>query len=346
MHTDHLSGASLTTEALRLPAEWEPHAGTAFTWPRNPLTWHQGLAAPRGALGEAVVALARDEIVHIHFADAATRDAELERLDCAAGSVIGHLLPSNDAWCRDHGALIAKQVDGRRVALDFAFNAWGGKYSPWDLDAQIAWKMAAYLELEHRPQPFVLEGGALDVNGQGLAMTTASCVLNANRNQNVAASDIEAVFARSFGVSQILWLQGEITGDDTDGHIDNLARFVGPARALVVAPDSPSDAGQQDLANNAERLALQARAFGHELDIERLPLPTTFIAASSLPASYANFYVGNRSVLMPTYGDPYDDRACAIVAGCFADRELVPIDCRDLIVGLGALHCLTQQVPA
>ncbi len=341
-----LSGATLTTDGLRLPAEWEPHAATAFTWPRNPQTWHQGLTAPRRALGEAVVALARDETVHIHFDDDATRVAELARLGCDAQSVVGHLIRSNDAWCRDHGALIAKHSDGRRVALDFGFNAWGGKYPPWDLDAQVAQKMAGYLDLEHMAQPFVLEGGAIDVNGQGLVMTTASCVLNSNRNQGVQRSDIEQRFARTFGTAQVLWLQGDIAGDDTDGHIDNLARFVGPARVLVVAPESPRGTAQLALANNVELLATQARDGGHVLDIERLPLPTTFLTATSLPASYANFYIGQRSVLMPIYGDPCDDRACAIVAACFADRELVPIDCRDLIVGHGALHCLTQQVPA
>ena len=163
--------------SLRWPAEWEPHDGTAFTWPHNRDTWHRGVDAPRRAVTAAVLALARDEHVYLHFPDAQTCHETMAGLGEAGASVTGRVVPSNDAWCRDHGALIVRRPDGRRLALDFGFNAWGGKYPPWDLDADIAAQMAGYLDIERVSVPFVLEGGALDGNGQGVVMTTASCVL-------------------------------------------------------------------------------------------------------------------------------------------------------------------------
>ena len=332
--------------SLRWPAEWEPHDATAFTWPHNTDTWHRGVDAPRRAVTAAVLALARDEHVYLHFPDAQTCRETMAGLGEAGASVTGRVVPSNDAWCRDHGALIVRRPDGRRLALDFGFNAWGGKYPPWDLDADIAAQMAGYLDIERVSVPFVLEGGALDGNGQGVVMTTASCVLNPNRNAGVNRAQVEELFARALGARHVWWLAGEIPGDDTDGHIDNLARFVDPSRVLAVAPRKPANDAQRAMARNVELLAMQADRAGIDLRVDHLPLPAQFMARTSLPASYANFYIGNRSVLMPVYRDPADDEACALVASCFPDRELVPVDCRDLIVGLGALHCLSQQVPA
>ncbi|MFK8015741.1 MAG: agmatine/peptidylarginine deiminase [Gammaproteobacteria bacterium] len=329
---------------LRWPAEWEPHAGTAMTWPHNAQTWHRGLDAPRRALTHAVRALARHETVHLHFHSEALLHDTLTELDCAG--VVGHVVPNNDAWCRDHGALIARTSLGERIAIDFGYNAWGGKYPPWDDDARVAQAMADYLELPAQTVPWVLEGGAIEGNGQGVIMTTASCVLNPNRNPSLTKGEFAQRLGDLLGTRAVLWLGGEIAGDDTDGHIDNLARFVGPAHALVVAPENPVDDAQRALTKNVSLLETQAQAIDMPLRIDVLPLPQSFIGQSGLPASYANFYIGARCVLMPVFADPADDDACATVESCFPDRELVPVDGRDLIVGLGALHCLTQPIPS
>lgn len=332
-------------DGLRLPAEWEPHEGTWFTWPHNKDTWHGGLSGPRRALAKAIEALAATETV---FVNAATGHglcpphAWSEHVDPAR--IVWQDIPSNDAWCRDHGALVVRRADGRRLALDFGFNAWGGKYPPWDLDAKIARRMAAQSGLDCISVPFVLEGGAIDGNGQGVLMSTASCVLDPLRNQGVDRAQVEALFARAFGTRHVLWLGGDLPGDDTDGHIDNLARFVSPWAVLVVAPRPGT--GADALAANPAALEDQARRAGLDLAIETLPMPRTFIEREQLPASYANFYIGNDVVLQPVYGDPQDDRACALVDASFPGRTLVPVDCRELIVGLGAVHCLSQQWPA
>lgn len=331
-------------DGLRLPAEWEPHDGTWFTWPHNPDTWHRGLQGPRRALTEAIAALAAGETVWVNAADGRGRCEQPEALADLGDAVRWLDIPSNDAWCRDHGALIARRPDGRRVALDFGFDAWGGKYPPWDRDAAIAARMAHTLALPRLACDTVLEGGALDVNGQGVLLTTASCVLDTRRNPGIDRDTMTALFERALGVRHVLWLAGDLAGDDTDGHIDNLARFVSPWAALVVAPARAGDA--PDLAANPAALETQARAAGLEVNVETLPMPHAFIEREGLPASYANFYIGNEVVLQPVYADPADDAACAIVEACFPGRRLVPIDCRELIVGLGALHCLTQQIPS
>ncbi|MEO1574695.1 MAG: agmatine deiminase family protein, partial [Pseudomonadota bacterium] len=192
---DSISGM---TDGRRWPAEWEPHAGTAFTWPRNPDTWHRGLIAPREALAHAMRALALGEHIHVHCADPDEAARMSDSLGLRDDQLTVHAVASNDAWCRDHGAIVVREPDGRCTALDFGYNAWGGKYPPWDDDAKIAGQMAGYLGLSHQPVDVVLEGGAVEGNGQGLVMSTASCVLNANRNRDMSRADIEAGFAQWF----------------------------------------------------------------------------------------------------------------------------------------------------
>lgn len=339
-----LIDAGTRAGSWRWPAEFEPHAATAFTWPHNPSTWHRGLDAPRRALVAALRALLRFEVVHLHVMSDAQANAARDLIG-VNDNLTTHVIQSNDAWCRDHGAIIVRNDAGERAVLNFGYNAWGGKYPPWDLDAQVANSMAAYLNLPVREIGTVMEGGAIDGNGQGVVMTTASCVLNPNRNPSITKRDIDTIFSDHLGSHLIVWLAGEIPGDDTDGHIDNLARFVSPACALVVAPAATDNAWQRELAANPARVEEQCAARGLAMEVRTLPLPMKFVARTGLPASYANFLIANQVVLMPVYGDPADDRACAIVASCFPGRELIPIDCRELIVGLGALHCLSQQIP-
>ena len=329
-----------------MPAEWEPHDGTWFTWPHSKPTWPGCLPAAERALASAVRLLCADETVYLNVLDDEHRDRVADLIGAVDGAVEFPLVPSDDAWCRDHGALFVRRPDGRRLALDFGFNAWGGKYPPWERDAQIARAMASYVGVPALSVPTVLEGGALDTNGQGVMLTTASCVLNPNRNAAPARDAAERLFAACFGTPKVIWLAGDIPGDDTDGHIDNLARFVAPDTVLAVAPAQPRSAAERDIAANLGRLEAAGRELGLDLDVRALPVPQTFQASSGLPASYANFYIGNRVVLMPVYGDPADDAACALVAEAFPGRRLEPVDCRDIIVGRGALHCLSQQLPA
>jgi agmatine deiminase len=331
---------------LRMPAEWEPHDGTWFTWPHSKPTWPGCLAEAERALASAVRELCVDEIVYINVLDAAHGERVARLVDAADGAVEYLTIPSNDAWCRDHGALFVRRRDGRRLALDFGFNAWGGKYPPWDLDAGVARAMAAHVHVPSITLPTVLEGGALDTNGQGVMLTTASCVLNPNRNAAPARAAAERLLAACFGTPQVIWLEGDVPGDDTDGHVDNLARFVAPDSVLSVTPQRPRTAAEHALAANLVRIEEAGRRFGLTLNAQPLPVPQTFQAQTGLPASYANFYIGNRVVLMPVFGDPQDDAACALVEAAFPGRRLQPIDCSSIIVGLGSLHCLSQQLPA
>ena len=329
----------------RWPGEWEPHAATALTWPHNTQTWHEGLDAPRHALAQAIDALARGERIHLHCPDRDTAAAAADLLGLGDDVLMLHEIASDDAWCRDHGAVIVRDTDGRRAALNFGYNAWGGKYPPWQNDALIAGHMAAYLGIERIDVDWIAEGGAIDGNGQGVVMTTASCLLNTNRNPQLTRARIESELARLLGADSVLWLVGELPGDDTDAHIDNLARFVSPSCAVVVAPESPRRDFELALCRNADLLAEQSRALGLDLAVRHLPVPVGFIEQTGLPASYANFYVGNAVVVVPVFNDPADDAALAVLEACFPGRQVVPVDARSLVVGLGALHCLTQQVP-
>jgi agmatine deiminase len=247
--------------------------------------------------------------------------------------------PTNDAWARDHGAIFVTRATARepRLAVDFDYNAWGGKYPPFDLDRQIGRQMAEALGVPRYAKPdIVLEGGSIEVNGEGALLTTEQCLLNPNRNPSLTRAAIELLLRESFGVAEVLWLGDGIEGDDTDGHIDD----------LTVLEANRADPNHAPLAAN-RRLLDTLRVAGRALDVRELPMPKPqYLDAQRLPASYANFYIANGAVLVPVFACPADDVACAVLRDCFPGRRVVPIDCRVLIAGLGALHCLTQQVPA
>jgi agmatine deiminase len=257
-----------------------------------------------------------------------------------------HTIVTDDAWCRDHGAIFVHDAHGERVALQFRFNAWGGKY-PHAADAAVAAQMAQALALRCLPVDLVLEGGSIEVNGAGAVLTTEQCLLNPNRNPGRSRAEIEALLCTFLGVDAVLWLGDGIVGDDTDGHIDDLTRFVGPATVVTAVESDPADANFAVLRDNLQRLRRMSLADGTPLSVVELPMPAPVMgAAGRLPASYANFYVGNEVVLLPVFSCPQDEAAIAILARCYPGRRIVPIDCRALVVGLGTLHCLTQQIPA
>ncbi|HEU4617992.1 MAG TPA: agmatine deiminase family protein [Gammaproteobacteria bacterium] len=334
-----------------MPPEWAPHAATWLSWPHNRDTWPVSFEGVEPAMTEVVAALAPTELVYINVQDEAHErhvSALLRKRGVPAESVRFFRIPTNDAWVRDHGPIFVLD-EGKEPALlavDFEYNAWGGKYPPYDLDRRAGERMAEALGVPRFAPGIVLEGGSIDVNGAGALLTTEQCLLNPNRNPDLTRAEIERILENAFGVRQVVWLGEGIEGDDTDGHVDDLTRFVSADTVVTVVEPNRADRNHAPLAANVERLA-GVEIDGKPLRVVELPMPEPqFHGAERLPASYANFYVANGVVLLPTFACAQDARAAELLAACFRGRRVVPIDCRALVGGLGALHCLTQQVPA
>lgn len=332
---------------FRMPPEWAPHAATWISWPHNVETWPGKFETVEPVMEEAVRTLAESETVRIN---APTQDAmrSLERRFAGVDRVELHVIPTNDAWIRDHGATFVTQP-GSVMAIDWRYNAWGGKYPPWNLDDNVARAMADVLGIPCFRSPLHCEGGAIEVDGDGLLMSTESCLLNKNRNPAWTKSEVEQHLASMLDLDDILWLPGsELEGDDTDGHIDNLARFVGDNTVLVASCVDDGDVNVTPTNVNLDFLRGWRSSEGNGLTIRELALPRAmYHDGRRLPASYANFYIANELILLPTYAQPNrDDAAAGMIGEHFPGRRVVGIDCTDLIWGLGAFHCLTQQVPA
>jgi agmatine deiminase len=334
----------------RMPAEWAPHQATWISWPHKRESWPGKFEPVEPVMVRAVAALARSETVRINVLDERHERHVQSRLEghVPRDRVIFHRIPTNDAWCRDHGAIFVTRdsAEDPALALDFRFNAWGGKYPPYDLDDAVAAAMAAALGVPSLAVDMVLEGGSIDINGAGALLTTEQCLLNRNRNPGMTREQIETRLCELLGVRQVLWLGEGIVGDDTDGHVDDLTRFVAEDTVVTVVERDRGDANYAALAENRERLAGFRLADGRPLRVIELEMPRPVVwQGERLPASPANFYIGNRVVLMPAFEDPADEPNRAKLAACFPGREIVAIDCRDLVLGLGTFHCLTQQVP-
>lgn len=352
--TDPLMNPAETPRALgyRMPAEWEPHEATWLSWPHKKESWPGAFEPIPGVFVEITRRLAESEIVRINVADELMA-AEVRGLLKDGGvnldAVRFHLIPTDDSWARDHGPIyLVREVRGQRerAIVDWGYNAWGNKYPPFDLDDVVPQRIA-----EESGEPIflpgiVMEGGSLDVNGRGTLLTTESCLLNPNRNPHLMREQIEWYLREYLGLDRILWLGDGIVGDDTDGHIDDLTRFVSPNTVVTVIEDDPTDENYRPLRANLDRLRTMKDERGHSLRIVSLPMPgPIFLGDQRLPASYANFYIANRIVLAPTYRDPNDTRTIAILSELFPDRRVLGIDCTDLIWGLGSIHCVTQQQP-
>lgn len=336
---------------FRMPAEWEPQAAVWLSWPHNRATWPGRFRPIPYAFARYVAAISRFEEVRINAATALQPRAI--RLCRAAGADMARVRffdhPTNDAWCRDHGPIFVKNDRTGEVAVtDWAHNAWGGKYPPYDLDNTIPPKIAARLKLRRFEHSMVLEGGSLDVNGRGDLLTTESCLLNPNRNPHLSRAQIERNLRDYLGVKRILWLGDGIVGDDTDGHIDDITRFFRPDGILTCVEPNRRDPNHRPLAENLERLQGFRTRAGGRFEIVPLPLPRPVsFAGQRVPASYANFLIVNGAVLVPTFRQPKRDvAALGVIGDCFPGREIVPIDCYDIIWGLGTLHCLSQQQPS
>jgi len=359
-----VSQTDLTPKQLgyRLPAEWEAHEATWLSWPHKEASWPEKIETIYPVYAQMVAALSRSETVRINVNDAEMESAARRHLQQAgAGSAIGskvhfHRFPTNDAWCRDHGAIILKHRDPKaaagkglnaRLATDWDYNAWGGKYPPYDLDNLIPSAMADLLRIPCKTGGMVLEGGSIDSNGAGLLLTTENCLLNPNRNPGLTKAQIETRIIEYLGVEKVLWLGEGIIGDDTDGHIDDITRFVDARTVVTALEEDPADVNYEILQENLRRLKTMTDLEGRPLEIVTIPMPPPVVFKDHrLPASYANFYIANSVVLLPTYRHPNDERTQATLAKLFPTRQVVGLDCTDIIWGLGAFHCLTQQVPA
>jgi agmatine deiminase len=329
-----------------MPAEWEPHEATWLAWPHEKSDWPGKFAAIPWLYGEIVRHLARVERVRILVED---MDAEqharriLSQCDADPASVEFLHHPTDRSWIRDYGPLFVTNAAGRIAATQWKFNGWA-KYGNWKRDNAAPLAITRKLGIERRDTGLVLEGGSIEVNGAGKLLTTEECLLSdvQARNPGLSRREIERAFAAYLGVKEVIWLGCGIAGDDTHGHVDDLARFVDRDAVVTVVEPDKSDANHLPLKENLGRL--RAR---RDLRVSTLPMPEpVYFKGQRLPASYANFYIANRIVLAPTFGDPEDRVALNTLARLFPDREIIGIPCRDLVLGLGALHCMTQQQPA
>ena len=332
-----------------MPAEWEPHAATWLSWPRR-----EGISFPESfdrvlsALRAMVEALIESEQVYINVCSLA-HEAEAQSVlrGLPMERIIFYRVPTNEPWCRDHGPIfLTRECQPKLAVVDWDYNAWGNKYPPFDLDEVVPTRIAEILKLPVFYPGMILEGGSVDVNGSGALLTTESCLLNKNRNPNLSRDAIEQRLRDYLGVRDVLWLGDGIAGDDTDGHIDDLTRFVSERTVVTVVERNRDDENYEPLQENLARLG-EMRIGGRTIDIITLPMPKKIVREGMrLPASYANFYIANTCVLVPIFADPDDEAALSILRDCFPDRRVVGIDCRELIWGLGTFHCLTQQQPA
>lgn len=352
---DNMTVPSTATPAAlgyRMPAEWEPHEATWLAWPHNRETWFAQTPAIPRIYAQIVRALMGGEKVRLLVPDEAARgEAEdtLRHHDAWGDNVELHVVPTNDAWARDFGPLfVVKEEDGqRRVALtNWKFNSWGGKY-PYDLDDAVPEYVRARYGFRAWQPGIVMEGGSIDVNGRGTLLTTESCLLNPNRNPGLSPAEIEEHLRAYLGVQRILWLGDGIAGDDTDGHVDDISRFVNPTTVVTAIEDNPADENYNVLQYNLGRLLGMRDQDNRPLTVVTIPMPEPVeYDGQRLPASYANFYIGNRAVLVPIFQCAEDRRALTIFQELFPDRRIVGIDCRELVIGLGGIHCITQQQPA
>ena len=338
---------------FHMPAEWEPHSATWLTWPHNPETWPgQDMADIEAVYLQMINALSQGETINI-LVKRESFVAKLRSLihyQCPNKEKVNIIhIPNNDCWIRDYGPnfLVRKTSAGKREisANLWKFDSWGGKYE-WDLDEQVAPILAGRLGIPLFKPGIVLEGGAIEVNGQGLCITTRQCLLNPNRNGGLRMSEMETYLKRYLGIQKVIWCQGNIEGDDTDGHIDNLVRFVNSDTVLCSWEEDASDPNHACLKENLEIIESFRGANNKPLNVVKLPMPGRISTREGrLPASYANFYIGNKAVLLPTYNHSNDAVAESILKPFFPDREIVKIPCETFIWGLGAIHCVTQQQP-
>jgi agmatine deiminase len=335
----------------RFPAEWEPQAATWFSWPHKEESWPGRFEPIPEVFTEIVRILAGFQHVNINIVDQRMQDDVEARLAGAgvdAASVTLYRIPTDDAWCRDHGPafVVNPEAAAPLAIIDWGYNAWGGKYPPYDQDDVVPTRVAEYRCLPLFYPGIVMEGGSIEVNGAGCLLTSTSCLLNPNRNPHLSQTRIEWYLREYYNVDNILWVDEGIAGDDTDGHIDDSARFVNSTTIVAVVEENRNDENYAPLRRNLAQLEAMTDRAGRPFRIMELPMPRPFeFDGQRVPASYANFLIANGVVLVPTFQDPHDGAALAILRDLFPERQVIGIDCYNLIWGLGTLHCISQQEP-
>ncbi len=332
------------------PAEWHPHEATWLSWPHNKESWPGKINTIYKPYCEFIKEVAEGEKVCINVKDHFMQDDASEKL-IKVGTNMDKIQfyhhPTNDAWCRDHGpAFVINPKTGKKAIIDWGYNAWGGKYPPFDLDNKIPSLVAGKLNLETYSPGIVMEGGSVDFNGNGIVLTTMACLLNENRNPHLTKDQISEYLTSYYGVDTIWWLGDGIKGDDTDGHIDDITRFTSHDTVVTVVEPNKRDPNHFPLAENLSLLK-KLRVDDKPLNVVELPMPKPVIYRDQrLPASYANFYIANNAVVVPTYRDDAKDKeAMDTLTQLFPDRKVVGIDSTDIVWGLGSFHCLSQQEP-
>ncbi|HEY6122010.1 MAG TPA: agmatine deiminase family protein [Pyrinomonadaceae bacterium] len=337
----------------RMPAEWHRHAATWLTWPKDPETWPARVPQVEKIFLRMIEALIPHEIVNLLVDDNETADAIIERRALSAPNNLRfHQVKTVDAWIRDYGPNFLLGAEGLGYN-DWIFNAWGNKYEELKRDDAVTNLLRPLLSARRFEPGIVMEGGSIEVNGDGCVLTTEQCLLNPNRNPNLTRSEIEQYLKNYLGVTKVLWLGEGIVGDDTDGHIDDIARFVASDVILCALEDDPTDPNYKLLQDNLARLKRMTNAHNRPFEIITIPMPGVVAGTATenrklerLPASYANFYIANNVVLVPVFGHTNDDAALEILMRLFPQRTVVPINCEPLVWGMGTIHCVTQQQPA
>jgi agmatine deiminase len=333
------------------PAEFSPHIATWLSWPHKEASWPGKLHNIFPYYCQFIKELTKGEKVCINMNDEAMKafaKSCLEKENADLSKVEFFFHPTNDAWCRDHGPafLINPNAEQKKIIVDWNYNAWGNKYPPYDLDDVIPTLIGKQLNLPVYYPGIIMEGGSVEFNGKGTILTSTACLLNPSRNPQLNQQQIEEYLINYYGAEQILWVDEGIVGDDTDGHIDDTVRFVNEDTVIAVIEENRNDENYELLQHNLRQLKQMRLINGKQLNIVELPMPGKLIYEDQrLPCSYANFYISNKSVIMPTYRCSKDDKALQIIHQCFPDREVAGIDSTEIIWGLGSFHCLSQQEP-
>lgn len=334
------------------PAEFAPHEATWLSWPHKQASWPGKIQTIYPFYCRFVKELALSEKVYINVNNEEMKSfavKNLQEAEVEMQQVNFFIHPTNDAWCRDHGPafLINPNAEQKKVIVDWDYNAWGNKYPPFDQDDVVPTLIAKQFNIPVYNPGIVMEGGSVEFNGKGTLLTSTACLLNANRNPHLNREQIELYLVHYYGVDQILWVEDGIVGDDTDGHIDDTVRFVNQDTVLAVIEENKNDENYSLLQSNLHQLKKMRLPGGQQLNIIELPMPDEVVYEEQrLPASYANFYIANKTVIVPTFRSKKDDRALQIIQDCFPGRNVIGIDSTEIIWGLGSFHCLSQQEPA
>ncbi len=329
----------------RLPAEWEKQEAVILSWPHQPETWSpEQLLEVEKIYIRLIQEISEHQEVWVNVRSEEESKTIKDRLS-SQQNIRFFINPTHDAWVRDYGPISVYQ-NNKRLMTKWQFNGWGAKYEDeYFQDGKIPYKIASETKTELKEIDFILEGGSIEVNGLGTLITSTDCLLNANRNQSLSKNEIEAILCKNLGITKVIWAQGQIKGDDTDGHIDDAVRFVGLKDIVCISEDNPEDSNFEGIATLHKSLKDITDQDGNPINITKIPMPDpVYYKENRLPASYANFLITNKKIFVPIYNCEKDKEALQIISKFFPDRKTIGIDCTDLVAGFGSIHCVSMQV--